>query len=246
MHSFTAILERRRNAGMEWVEKGRGVRFVSSGTVPVFNTVPETGTVPFSGTVPETGTDPVLKTGTVSVPDSGTPLGSIRNIEEITSSSSVAAVSHAARKYGIVLDDDAARKLVRRCRAGREDATDDELSYFTELKINQLKTSRTVENWVGMLIASVPVYFEGRATELHRYRAEKEREAEQGREAARAIIADPEASRWIASGRAACWAKAPRPKLIRALNQTLKTKSATNRCASGGPGSPSGNRHTCQ
>src|SRR4051794_37679205 len=31
VHSFTAILERRRDAGMEWVEKGRGVRFVKNG-----------------------------------------------------------------------------------------------------------------------------------------------------------------------------------------------------------------------
>jgi hypothetical protein len=194
VYSFTAILERRRVAGMEWVEKGRGVRFITVGTVPVSPTVPFISTVPELHTVPESGTESVLKSGTVSVPETGMPLGSIRNIEEITSSSSVTAVSNAARKYGIVLDDDAARKLVRRCRSGSEDVTDDELAYFTDLKINQLKSSRSVENWVGMLIASVPVYFEGHATELHRYRAQKAQELEQGRETARAVLSDPESS----------------------------------------------------
>ena len=72
--------------------------------------------------------------------------------------------------------------------------TDDELAYFTDLKVNQLKSSRTIENWVGMLIASVPVYFEGNATELHRYRKQKAAETEQGKETARIILADPEAS----------------------------------------------------
>ncbi len=40
IYSLTAILERRRAAGMEWVEKGRGVRFIKTGTVPVSTTVP--------------------------------------------------------------------------------------------------------------------------------------------------------------------------------------------------------------
>ena len=31
IYSFTAILERRRAAGLEWVEKGRGARFVKTG-----------------------------------------------------------------------------------------------------------------------------------------------------------------------------------------------------------------------
>jgi hypothetical protein len=200
VHSFTAILERRRRAGMEWVEKGRGVRFIAR-TVPLSNTVPVFGTVPSSRTVPETGPVSVLKSGTASVPEFSTPLGNIRNIEEISSSSYVLAVSSATQKYGIVLDDDAARKLVRRCHSVREDVSEDEIAYFTELKINQLKNSRTVENWVGMLIASVPVYFEGRATELHRYRAQKEHDIEQRRKAAQETrqmaqetLDDPQAS----------------------------------------------------
>lgn len=48
IYSDAEILERRRAAGMEWVEKGRGARFLESGTVvkngtvPDFNTAPET------------------------------------------------------------------------------------------------------------------------------------------------------------------------------------------------------------
>ena len=192
VHSFTIILERRRNAGMDWVEKGRGVRFVESGTVPVFNTVPVLDTVPVSGTVSKSGTETVSESGTETVPVFNTLLGSIRNIEEITSSSSLAAIQDVTRKVGIVLDDDAARKLVRRCRAVRPDATECEIARFTELKINQLRKSRSVENWVGMLIAAVPVYFEGEAPELQAWRGHKAREAEQSRELARQILDDPD------------------------------------------------------
>lgn len=194
VHSFTAILERRRAAGMEWVEKGRGVRFLITGTVPVSNTVPATGTVPVAGTEVKTGTDSLPDSGTETVPVSGTPLGNIRNIEELPSSSSVTVLQKAARRHGIVLDDDAARKLVRRCRTGTADATDEEIAWFTELKIQQLKKSRSVENWVGMLIASVPVYFEGERSELLNLRAETAHNASRSRELARSILEDPAAS----------------------------------------------------
>lgn len=195
VHSFTSILERRRAAGMEWVEKGRGVRFISqSGTVPLSNTVPVSDTDPVSGTAPETGAEAVPESGTETVPDSGTPLGNIRNIEEMPSSSSVTAVQEATRRYGIVLDDDAARKLIRRCRTACDDATDEEIACFTDLKISQLRNSRKVENWVGMLIASVPAYFEGSCPELTRRRQQQASEREQSREVARTILADASAS----------------------------------------------------
>ena len=46
IYSFTAILERRKAAGLEWVEKGRGVRFLKPGTVPASASVPVNTTVP--------------------------------------------------------------------------------------------------------------------------------------------------------------------------------------------------------
>ena len=208
IHCFTAILERRRAAGMQWVEKGRGVRFIEVGTVPIINTVPASNTVPETNTVPEAGTGTVLKTGTDTVPATGTPLGSLRNIEEITSSSAIATLQQTAADNGIVLDDDAARKLIRRCRTVREDLSDAEIAYFTQLKINQLRNSKTVENWVGMLIASVPAYFEGDAVQLIRMREQgsQQREAQQAQAEAQrceldallqtqqAVLDDPDSS----------------------------------------------------
>jgi hypothetical protein len=176
IHCFTAIIERRRAAGMQWVEKGRGVRFIECGTVPVINTVPDSPTVPETNTVPEAGTGTILKTGTDTVPATGTPLGSLRNIEEITSSSAVATLQQTAANNGIVLDDDAARKLIRRCRTVRDDLTESEIAHFLQIKINQLRNSKTVENWVGMLIASVPGYFEGEAAQLIRMREQGSRQ----------------------------------------------------------------------
>jgi hypothetical protein len=184
IYCFTTILERRRAAGMEWVEKGRGVRFIPG-------TVVESGTVPESTTVPETGMDTPPETGTDTVPDSGTPLGkTIRKKEEETSSS---AIVQRTAKLGIVLDDDAGRKLLRRCQAADPQATEEEVAHFTEVKVLQLKRSPRIDNWVGMLIASVPLYFQAPATELARYREDRRHQAEQGRETARKILEDPEA-----------------------------------------------------
>ncbi len=62
------------------------------------------------------------------------------------------------------------------------------------MKILQLRNSPSVTNWIGMLIASVPAYFEGERNELRKHREQRARELEQGRELARRILADPEAS----------------------------------------------------
>ena len=143
--------------------------------------MPDSTTVPETNTVPEAGTGTVLKTGTDTVPATGTLLGSLRNIEEITSSSAIATLQQTAADNGIVLDDDAARKLIRRCRTIREDLTESEIAHFPQIKINQLRNSKTVENWVGMLIASMPAYFEGDAAQLIRMREQgsQRREAQQ-------------------------------------------------------------------
>lgn len=205
IYSFTLILERRRAAGLDWVAKGRGVKFLaapaSTGTVPLSNTVPE------SGTVLETGTETVPETGTGTVPETGTPIyiGNVKEVlKETSSSHNYSLLAQKLSNLGLPVDDDAAQKIVKRCRNADSTATLEEISHFTELKVQQLAKRKNIENWPGMLISAVPAYFDGDATEVRKYRADK---LIQGREAAEVqhwaaehrrqqeqILADPDAS----------------------------------------------------
>jgi hypothetical protein len=189
IYSFTWILERRRESGLEWVEKGRGVRFIPKpGTVPVSTTVPDPRTVPPSATVVEAGTETVPVSGTETVPVSGTPLGTQKEVKEETSSSPVSIV---CRRNGLALDDAAARKIILRCRQLDPTATEDEIAYVTAAKLEQLRNKRNVGNLVGLLISSVPVYFEDPQTEIHHYRAKKLQERTEMEKMAQQILEDP-------------------------------------------------------
>ena len=94
-------------------------------------------------------------------------------------------------KFGIVLDDDAARRIVRRCQSADHRVTVDEIVHFAELKVQQLIKRKNIENWPGMLMAAVPAYFDPPATELTCYRDAKRQEREREIAAWRAILADP-------------------------------------------------------
>jgi hypothetical protein len=190
IYSFTLILERRRDAGMEWVEKGRGVRFIQPGTVPVSTTVPDPGTVPDSRTVVDTGIASVPDSTRDTVPDSGISIsiGNIRKEQETSSS----PISDACHKYGLAIDDDAIIKIIRRCRLVDPDATETEIAHFTSMKINQLSNSRNIGNWIGLLIASVPAYFQGQKKEVLAYRRQKMQERAEALDVARSILNDPD------------------------------------------------------
>jgi hypothetical protein len=173
VYSFTEILERRRQAGMCWVEKGRGVKFLQTGTVPVFTSVPEPGAVPESGTEGESGTETVPETGAGTVPETGTPLESKKEEERKEASSSELSWFQQRAGQLIGLDDDAARAIIRRCREHDREATADEIWHFCEQKI--LERARNKEPvGPGLLIVAVPKYFAPPANELQRYRRQRQ------------------------------------------------------------------------
>jgi hypothetical protein len=210
--SYGAILQRRKAAGMEWVIRTKGVQFVSpEGLVPPTDSIPHAGSMAPTGSgphilsIPDAATiaPPVPVSTTASRPepptdseggprtDSIPPFRKeIRNTDRKTSSSDQPTVSRMAAALGVTFDDDAVRKLVRRCRDGDPEATDDEIIHFLEVKVHQLQRSRTIENWVGLLIASVPVFFQMPATELQRYREAKATAERQGREQHERLVAE--------------------------------------------------------
>jgi hypothetical protein len=101
-------------------------------------------------------------------------------------------IEQVARKYGIILDDDIVRRIQKTCKLNEPSASDEEIAYMLEVKINQLKTSRSIDNLPAVLVKAVANLFP--SNELHRYRVQKSREQIQSRELAQTILEDPQAS----------------------------------------------------
>lgn len=193
VYSYSAILERRRAAGMLWVIRTKGVRFVSPPGIdpsPGVESASPVESAPGAQSSPDPGVESSPGPGIES-----TPLyrNSFRQeIQETSSSQNSSVIVRRLSCLGVKIDDDAATRIIRRCENANRTATVDEIAHFAELKVQQLSKRRNVENWPGMLISAVPAYFDAPATELQRYRAEKQREHARVVETARMILDDPE------------------------------------------------------
>jgi hypothetical protein len=197
--NYTTILERRRATGMEWVIRTKGVRFVNREGGEVASVSPT-----------DSGGDAVSAGGAPTVSGGGAPTDSVppyrnslRNQHQEASSSDSPVLVNRLADLGIALDDDAARKIISRCQNSDAATTVEEVIYFAELKVRQLVKRKNIENWPGMLMAAIPVYFSPPATELARYRAEKIQESIKTRTLALEILEDsqstPEDREWAQS-----------------------------------------------
>jgi hypothetical protein len=189
IYSYPTILRRRQQAGMTHVIKTKGVVFVNKETGAPVSGIPQhcTGTE-IGAPSNQTGTP---KSNTTGIPVSATPIKNKEISEETTpieEHSSYPLVVAAARESGVTLDDDAARRIVLRCEAFDERATESEIAHFLRAKAAQLRNSRTIDNLVGLLIKAVPQYFVPPANELaslrQRFAERAEHETERRREEA--------------------------------------------------------------
>lgn len=141
IYGFDLILERRKQAGLEWVQKGRGVEFLQTGTVPSSTTAPRTGPVPSSGS----GTAPV--TGADTVPVIGAPLRNPKKTEETTS------LRVVLQKQLPTFDHAAVNQLWRECRHQVPDITVEEIASLFRQKLDS--QPRGIENQNGFLMRAV-------------------------------------------------------------------------------------------
>jgi hypothetical protein len=161
--SYGEILRRRKSAGLIWVIRTSGVRFVNPmGDLPIgpvrdLPTAP-VGELPTAG-VGESPTPPVCETPT--------PLGKNRKVSETPSSSSV--VYKALSQFGIV-DDDVLNQLISSCKEEAPDCTDDEIAHFVREKGAMVRAGR-ISNPIGFLLTAVPKCFSG---ETFRYFREEQ------------------------------------------------------------------------
>ena len=160
--SYREILRRREAAGMVWVVRTSGVRFVN----PMGNLPPPPGGDLTRDPVCETPTDPRGETRTPPICETPTPLGRQRTLEGLSSSALLRA---ALSRYGTV-DEDALVRLIRNCREQAADCTEEELIYFIHEKGLLARARNTrIQNPIGFLIEAVPKCFSGEAFRLYRY-----------------------------------------------------------------------------
>jgi len=152
IYSYPRILERRTQAGMAWVIKNRGVKFIAPDETPtVGRRLPPT--VVYPPTVPKTPTVEPSAPPTVG-PSFSDP------------------IAEAALRHGVILDQHAIRKLRRRCMEFDSAASDQEIAHFTLAKLLQLRDQPSPpQNLVGLLLASVPLYFSAPSPELEQLRS---------------------------------------------------------------------------
>lgn len=206
--SYGEILKRRREAGLEWVVRRRGVEFVNpatgeplyvdSGAVDGPDSPPDAVKPPTPAvttrdsdalTSGDSGADRPLASSAVTASPLGKEAREVLKGKDLenkksTSSLDLSLVSNALQKYWQT-DDAAVEQLVRSCAAVRPDCTAQEIVHFIEEKGYILgKNLRAFTNPMGFLLVSVPKCFEGRSFEQWREReklAEEHRKAEERR-----------------------------------------------------------------
>lgn len=185
---YRAALDNLRRRGRQWVVRtGNGVLFAYPIAVAATTTVvpgpPATVVTGQTATVVDGPTTTVVVEPATTPPSAPEPANS-------------SVICEAAAEFGVAFDADASRKLIRRCQDYDPEATEDEIAHCLRLKLQQLRRSRNVGNWVGLLLTSVPLYFQPPAHEVARYRRQTQAAASSepppgSRELWEAVLADP-------------------------------------------------------
>ena len=178
--SYKEILERRRAAGLEFVIRQKNVVFVTESGDPIpleglplkskskqkadGAQLPERIIYPVSESL--TGSDPHPVSVTQPTGDTLAGNDSLRGGEY---ESDLACVSKAFNTFWTV-DDVASEQLLRACRKIRPDAEAEEIAFFVVEKLELTRANRSINNPVGLILATVPQSFSGHSFEIFRQR----------------------------------------------------------------------------
>jgi hypothetical protein len=187
--SYRAILEHRKEAGLEWVIRNKGVEFVSpllASAPPITDPLPvidENAPITGTPTLSISGRGSLSISGRGSLSITGTPLGnSFRKAsrkEETSSSSSpdAASILQALSDYGQP-DDDVAATLLSRCRIVVPDCSVTEIVHFVHQKGALIRQDRSgrITSPMGFLLTAVPKCFTGETFECYRQQEQKRQE----------------------------------------------------------------------
>ena len=196
--SYKKVVERRKEAGLEWYTKTRGVEFVRPGPDQptararwdaFHRTVTETVTVPESVTMPDSETGARFDSIRTTVPDSGRD--SLKQFESIESSHASSSMV-AAIARDLVVDDDVARHIVRRTLAVAPDFTERHIVGIAQAKIRQMGRGG-IRNAPGFLMTAIPEAAGGALGDQVRDAIAKDL-ARERRDKAWAVLDQPESS----------------------------------------------------
>ena len=204
--SYAAVLRNQRYTGRQWVVRtGKGIFYAKPAPSTledrphsIVEVIPSsTVEVTSPPTVEGTSTSTEEATSTSTVEGTST-LKDIGTKGDIKAAAGSAAVHEAVARY-LTIDDAAARRIVRECRASDSGATDDEIAHFAQVAAAQIAPQKRANNPTGLLIDKVRRFFPGAALEEYRRSKaqEKAKQAlriEQNKEAARKTLGDPDAS----------------------------------------------------
>jgi hypothetical protein len=164
IYGWSAILSRRRSAGLTHVLKSRGVIFVD----------PKTG-LPLTSAK----TQPRKKPGTSGI-ETGPPVSRTETQNGRFQSVIKELASRLRQDLDSSFDDSAAARLWRECQSSIADCTIEEVVHFASLKAQKIYKDRNIRNPIGLLLMTVPEFFTGSA--VKEFRVQQGREAEQQRE----------------------------------------------------------------
>ncbi len=216
--NYSAILQRRREAGLTHYIKSRGVAFVNPDTgEPLTARIRDKSGIPFleppaRAAVPEGDRPGAPPSGVPGTPlSAATPYSQpSRHFSGTTTSSSPNEPAPAALIQGLrqvldFIDDEAAAVLWHQCRRRAADCTPEEILHFTRAKAAIFRSGK-IQNPTGFLLTAVPKCFEGASfsdyrheqLRLQQFEAERAKDAEDQMRLMRrdfeAILADPASS----------------------------------------------------
>jgi hypothetical protein len=168
--SYKEILERRRQAGLEYVIRHKNVVFVTANGSPI--SLPG---LPLpkkrKRTEAEQNVHPIRSSRPVSV----SPTDSDTRIALVSESGSEfdrTTVSKALNQFWTV-DDAATEQLIKACRKVRPDAEAEEIAFFVDEKLQIARANRNITNPTGLILATVPQCFSGHSFDEFRRRRQE-------------------------------------------------------------------------
>lgn len=180
VYSYRAILDRRRKAGLEWVTRANGVKFIAAKTAQELLNRPKFTEVDSrqpSGAIDSIAGDAkAIETRSI---DSLT--SDVRSMDDRSVSPKQLPIipvpgnlGLGLRKINPAFDSAAVARLWRECRARVPDCTVEEVLHFSNLKASKLWVDKNIRNTIGILLTSVPEFFDSNI--LHEFREEKRRQ----------------------------------------------------------------------
>lgn len=185
VYSYRAILERRRSAGLEWVTRANGVKFIPAQMARELLSRPQFTEADHrqpTGAIDSRSPDLLSRdVGSVDLQSTdvrSSDVGSMDDRGGLSKPFSSLPVPNdlglGLRKINPAFDSAAVARLWRECRARVPDCTVEEVLHFSNLKASKLWADKNIRSTIGLLLTSVPELFDPAI--VHDFREEKRRQ----------------------------------------------------------------------